>query len=284
VKDSAKILSGYTVHTSGDSAWDGYYDPTKHTVGLVRVLEFRNDNRVSNAAPLAVEYLRYLARHPGTARRIARKLAVRFVSDTPSEALVESVAQVYLASGTDIKATLREVIRSEEFWASAGDKVRTPMDDLVATCRALKVKAKTPTGADAFAKRLAGMSSTAMPFDWPRPDGPPDSADLWASPTRMLGSWRMHWALSGGYWPREDVAYKKPRSWLPADRIRFDRFVDHLSRELLGRPSTSKLLEAACTGIDVAPSEVVTVDHAVIRFKMPRLCAVLLDTAAHMTR
>ena len=284
VKASAKILSGYTVYSSGDSAWEGYYDPTRHTTGAVQVLGFKNDNKVANAPQLAVDYLRYLAHHPATAQRIARKLAVRFVSDTPSEALVERVAQVYLASGTDIKQTLRAVVASDEFWASAGAKVRTPMDDLVATCRVLRVKAKAPTSGDAFAKRLAGLSSTAMPFDWPRPDGAPDSADLWASPTRMLASWRMHWLLAGGYWPRENVKYTKPKSWLPDDRIRFDRFVDHLSRELLGRRSTSRLLEAACTGIDVAPSEVITRDHGVIRWKMPRLCAVLLDTAAHMTR
>jgi hypothetical protein len=107
---------------------------------------------------------------------------------------------------------------------------------------------------------------------------------VWAAPTRMLASWRMHWALAGGYWPRDDAKYKKPTSWLPKDRIRFDKFVDHLSRTLLGRPSTPKLLEAACTGIDAAPTDVITADHAVIRWKMPRLCAVLLDTSHHMMR
>ncbi|CAA9351078.1 MAG: hypothetical protein AVDCRST_MAG36-1988 [uncultured Nocardioidaceae bacterium] len=284
VKDSAKILSGYTVYNAGASAWSGWYDPGKHTTGAVRVLDFRAANDAADGSQLAVDYLRYLARHPATATRIARKLAVRFVSDTPPPALVERVAQAYLASGTDIKETLRALVRSKEFWASAGQKVRTPMDDLVATCRVLGVKAAAPTDDLGFACRVAALPASTMPFEWPRPDGPPDTADVWAAPNRMLASWRMHWALGGGYWPRQDVTYKQPASWLPADRIRFDRFVDHLSRVLLGRPSTPELLEAACTGIDAAPGDVVTRQHAVIRYKMPRLCAVLLDTPAHMTR
>ncbi len=284
VKDSAKILSGYTVRDEGASVWEGYYDSGKHTTGAVRVLGFTAENRAADGSRLAVDYLRYLANHPATAKRIARKLAVRFVSDNPSQGLVDGVAQVYLSSGTDIKATLRALVASDEFWASSGDKVRTPLDDLVATCRALKVKAKTPTNDESFARRLSGLPASTMPYEWPRPDGLPDTADVWASPTRMLASWRMHWALGGGYWPREDAKYKKAKSWLPDDRIRFDKYVDHLSRTVLGRPSTPKLLEAACTGIDAAPGDVITASHAVVRWKTPRLLAVLLDTSTHMMR
>jgi len=268
VKDSAKILSGYTVKgkdAPASSVWEGYYDPTRHTTGAVRVLGFQDENKLADGAELTKKYLRYLATQPATAQRIARKLAVRFVSDNPSQALVDSVAKVYLDSGTDIKATLRAVVESDEFWASAGDKVRTPMDDLVATCRALKVKALTPTNDESFARRLAALPSSTMPYEWPRPDGLPDGADVWAAPT-------------------QDAEYKKPASWLPKDRIRFDKFVDHLSRTLLGRPSTPRLLEAACIGIDAAPTDVVTADHAIIRWKMPRLLAVLLDSSAHMVR
>jgi Protein of unknown function (DUF1800) len=146
------------------------------------------------------------------------------------------------------------------------------------------VKVKTPTSREAFARRLVALSASTMPFEWPRPDGLPDGADVWAAPTRMLSSWRMHWALAGGYWPPGDVSYQKNASWLPSDRIRFDRFVDHLSRTLLGRPSTPRLLEAACTGVDADPRDVITAGHAVIKWKLPRLCAVLLDSSAHMTR
>ena len=281
VKDSAKILSGHTV-TYG--VWEAFYDSTKHTTGAVTVLGFSHPNATTDNAALAEEYLRYLAHHPATAKRIATKIAVRFVSDSPSEALVDHLASVFLSSGTDIKATLRALVNSDEFWASAGQKVRTPVDDVVATCRALRMKAKAPTGRSSFVNELGWAMHSTLVYQWPRPDGQPDRAGSWASTTRMLNSWQMHWGIAGGWWPNGEVAYRKPVAFLPKRKIRFDAFVDHLSRVVLGRRSTPQLLRAACVGCDIRPGEYITQSHAAMSYKFPRLLAVLLDSPAHMTR
>jgi hypothetical protein len=94
----------------------------------------------------------------------------------------------------------------------------------------------------------------------------------------------MHWQMSGGYWPNGRVKHRSPRHFLPRDDLRFDRFVDHMSRVILGRPSTATILEAACRGTDIAPDERITKNHAVMSWKFPRLLGALLDTPAHMTR
>ena len=288
VKDSAKILSGWTVvngyNPSTAPAWSRTYDPDRHTTGPVTVLGFSAPNSAADGRALTEEYLRYLASHPSTARRIAFKLAVRFVSDTPSEQLVASLAQVFLDSGTDIKAVLRALVASDEFWASAGAKVRTPIDDVVATCRALRVTAQAPTSKSSFANALGWTINSTLVYHWPRPDGPPDAGEVWAAPTRMLNSWQMHWGLAGGWSPGQQATYLTPASYLPQASIRFDKFVDHLCRVLLGRGSTPVLLDAACEGTGTGVAEVVTVDHAVIRWKFYRLAAVLLDSPEHMTR
>ena len=286
VKDSAKILSGYTLvngFTSPATAWSPRYDASLHTTGAVSVLGFTAANASADGSALTVDYLRYLALHPATARRIARKLAVRFVSDTPSETLVASLARVYLDSGSDIKAVLRALVASEEFWASAGAKVRTPIDDVVATCRTLRLTTLAPTTKDSFAHGLIYLVSSNLPFHWPRPDGPPDTEEVWAAPTRMLNSWKLHWSLASGL-PALQVTHLTPASYLPVASIRFDQFVDHLCRVLLGRRSTPVLLDAACEGTGTGVAELVTKDHAVIRTKFGRLVAVLLDSPQHMTR
>jgi hypothetical protein len=100
----------------------------------------------------------------------------------------------------------------------------------------------------------------------------------------MLNSWRMHWGMAGGWWPSDQVRYRRPAAFLPEAGMRFDELVDHLSRVLLGRRSTSRLLAAACQGCDVDPGERITRAHAVIAWKFPRLVAVLLDSPAHMAR
>ena len=281
VKDSAKLLSGHTVEQDG---WTAFYDPSRHTTGEVEVLGFKRRNGVADAPGLAEEYLRHLAHHPATARRIARKLAVRFVSDDPSDALVAHVADAFLASGTDIKATLRALVSSEEFWASKGAKVRTPIDDVVATCRVLQVSAQAPANLSSFVHELSWAIGSTLVYQWPRPDGSPDRAAVWASTTRMLNSWRMHWGMAGGWWPSGEARYKRPRAFLPEPGIRFDELVDHLSRVMLGRRSTRRLLKAACQGCDIAPDERINRSHAAMSWKFPRLVAVLLDSPEHMYR
>ena len=192
----------------------------------------RPERRPATGATLARRYLRYLAHHPSTARRIARRLAVRFVSDHPSAALVTAVADAFTASGTDIKATLRALVAHPEFAASAGEKIKTPTEDGVATVPCAR-RAAGPAGRPGVRRQRDRRSSSAlmgqMPFDWPRPDGFPDVAEAWTSASRMLGSWHVHWALAGGYWPKEGATYRSVKSWLPPLPARFDEVVDHIA-------------------------------------------------------
>src|ERR1700730_7744729 len=58
-----------------------------------------------------------LAKRPATAHFISFKLARRFVSDSPSKALVDHAAQVYLRTDGDIREVLRAIITSPEFFS-----------------------------------------------------------------------------------------------------------------------------------------------------------------------
>ncbi len=62
-----------------------------------------------------------LARHPETARRLARRFWTWFVSEVEAApaAWVETMAGVYLSSGTEIRSVLRAVFKSAEFRDSA---------------------------------------------------------------------------------------------------------------------------------------------------------------------
>ncbi|QNN54067.1 DUF1800 family protein [Nocardioides mesophilus] len=282
VKDSAKILSGWTVGTTTD--WAVFYDQAKHTTGPVTVLEFSDANAASDGRELAERYLRFLANHPATARTIARKLALRFVSDTPSDALVEVLAATYLSSGTDITAMLRQLVIHPEFVGSAGRKVRNTVDDLVATARVLQVEVHTPTRNESFARAIAYAHKGILLWQWPRPDGAPERNADWASASRMLGSFRMHWNMAGGYYPKVDATYKTARWWLPQRRLRLDEYVDHMCRMVLGRGSTSRDLKAVCQATGRAPGEIVTKDHPLVRYLFVRMVVCLLDSPSHMSR
>lgn len=288
VKASARILTGWTV-----DMWDTFreeYLPRDHWRGPVKVMGFEHANADADGRAVTRAYLRYLATHPATARRVARKLAVKFVSDDPPEALVERLAEVYLARDTAIAPVLRALVGSAEFAAAVGAKVRDPGEDLVATYRVLGVRVTRPELGDArydyAAQQLLWQASSigTVPFGWPRPDGQPIDNQSWASPSRMLASMGVHMDLAGTWWPSQGIRYRTPEQWVPRFPIRFDQLVEHLSRQLLHRPATAQLLQACCEAVDVQPRERITRDHGVVKWNMYRLLSTFLDSPAFLTR
>jgi len=287
VWNSAMILTGWTV--SMRDTWLRKYLSSTHYVGQVQVMGFSSANRLADGRPIVDGYLRYLAHHPTTARRIARRLAVRFVDDNPTAALVDSVAAAYLASGTDIKATLRALVDHPDFAqpSSIGAKVRTPIEDYAATTRALGVRALAPTGSREDMSDLCiwqALSLGQRPFGWPRPDGFPDNAQVWSSATRLLGSWQLHQTLASGTHPSSAVRYEDHATYMPGLPLPFPEFVDEVSRRLLHRPADPVLVRAAADATGSSTTDVVTSRHTVVRYSFVLLLTALLDSTHHMTR
>ena len=287
VKASARILTGYRVATW--STWNVWYDTASHWIGPVQVMGFSHPNADADGRAVATAYLGYLARHPATAHRLARKLAVRYVSDEPSSQLVDHLAAVYLESDTAIVPVLRALMTHPEFLASAGLKVRNPADDIVATWRALDIGSSAPTGDGSGANAVLWQTVALgqAPFDWARPDGQPEDGAAWSSVSRVLASFETHYTLCGGWWPSAQTTYHPVASWVPiaaGQTIRFDALVEHLSRTLLGRTATARLLQACCqvTGLTAATS--ITTNHSLVKWGMPTLLTTVLDSPEHMTR
>ncbi|MDQ3484535.1 MAG: DUF1800 domain-containing protein [Actinomycetota bacterium] len=286
VKSSARILTGWVVDLR--NTWDSTYSPDDHWLGPVEVMDFKRANADPDGRTLTREYLSYLARHPRTAERIARKLAVKFVTDTPPQSLVDRLASVYLANNTEIKPVLRALVGSTEFKGSIGGKVRDPNEDLVATYRVLRARVTKPPGGDnAYAANSILWQASdigAVPFGWPRPDGQPIDNDSWSSPARLIASMDVHYVMSGRWWPKQGITYRPHRAWLPQRRIRLDKLVDHLAQQLLGTRSTARLLQACCEATALGPRTMITADHPLVRWQFPRLLTTFLDSPTHLTR
>jgi uncharacterized protein (DUF1800 family) len=196
VTNSAKILTGRTL----DSSYNYVYNPATHWTGAITVMGFSAPNATTAGGEAAGDaYLTYLASHPMTALRLATKLCTRFVSDTPSAALIAAVAAAYTNSGTQILPMLQTIVRSDEFWSSRGAKVRRPTENLIATVRIVGNQATDLT------KALPGlhwMSSAVSntPLDWLPPNGYPDVATAWRSAGSILQLWQYHRGFVQGWW------------------------------------------------------------------------------------
>ncbi|MGI8702012.1 MAG: DUF1800 domain-containing protein [Nocardioidaceae bacterium] len=284
VVDSARILTGFRVDTR--DTWDASYAPEDHWVGYVKVLGFSAPNADEDGRPVLARYLSYLAHHPATAERLCRRLAVRFVSDTPSHQLVESLAAVYLDADTDIVPVLRALVDSDEFRGSEGRKVRTPVEDAVATWAAVRVEVTKPNDPQDGANQLIdiGKAIGQVVYDWPAPNGFPDVADAWSGAGRMLGSMRAHWSAASGFWPQQGVSFPPPMAWMPPLPATFGEVVDFVVRSMLYVECSAKMLNAACVATGIGPHEVIDKDHALLAYKLPRLLVSILDTPEHLSR
>lgn len=284
VKNCARVLTGHRVDLW--RTWAVSYERSWHWTGPVTVLGFTDANADPDGREVARRMLSYLARHPATAQRVVRALAVKFVSDDPPQGLLDRLARVYLEHDTQIRPVLRALVDSPEFRGSAGLKIRNPVEDVLAAYRALGVRTARPGGDQSGANAILWQCASVgvLPHGWPRPDGLPQTNRAWATPARMMSSMQVHFSLSGGWWPTVDTSFRKPAAWAPSYPIRFDDLVEHLSRTLLGRPASRDLLTACSQAVDVAPGERITRQHGLVKWGMPRLLTTFLDSPDFFAR
>ncbi|HYF73772.1 MAG TPA: DUF1800 domain-containing protein, partial [Nocardioides sp.] len=254
VKDTARLLTGWWVEMW--KSWERFFRTDLHARGPVKILGFTDANADSYGVPATQRFLAYLARHPATARHLADKLVLAFVSDQPKPALAARLAKVYLGHDTRIKPVLQALVASTEFRSAVDAKLRDGDDDVVASYRALGIRVEQSTASDAAVSVLndqVGSLGLGL-LSWPRPDGQPIDNAPWASPTRVMASMSLHWNLAHGWWPKTGMVRPTPAEWVPEPTMAFRDLVDHLSRRVLHRASTATMLEACCAVSGLTPT------------------------------
>lgn len=131
-----------------------------------------------------------LSKHPSTAKFIARKLAVKFVSDNPSEAFVDRIANAFTKSDGDIKETLLAMFNDAEFYAPENyrAKIKTPFEVVISGIRSIGAE----TNGLAIQQSLTKMGEQL--YNWQAPTGYPDTAEDWVNTGALLE--RMNFAVS----------------------------------------------------------------------------------------
>lgn len=136
-----------------------------------------------------------VARHPATARHIARKLAIRFVSDTPPEALVSRVAGRFTKKDGDLRATFEALVKSPAFVARQARlaKVKTPLEFVTSAVRVLDAKVGGVAGLGQELRTLGMAPYFAQP-----PTGYSDRADAWTNGGALVQRMNIAVALTSG--------------------------------------------------------------------------------------
>jgi len=141
------------------------------------------------------EVLDLLAMHPATAHHLAFQLAVRFVSDHPSSALVDRLAGVYRASGGDVRRVVGAIAESREFWSpeARGAKVKSPFELAASALRAVGANVENPKAVLAWIARLGEPL-----YSYPPPTGYPDRAEAWLNAGTLLSRMTFGLGLAAG--------------------------------------------------------------------------------------
>ncbi len=147
-----------------------------------------------------------LVKNPATAKFIARKLAVKFVSDNPGDALVSRVAAAFQKSEGDIKTTLRALFNDPEFFAPENYrvKIKTPFEVAVSSIRALGADTNSSPALIALINKMG-----EVPYGYQAPTGYPDTAEDWVNTGALLERLNFAVAFSSNRIPGTRVDLKK---------------------------------------------------------------------------
>ena len=208
VQNVARCLTGWGIDNFNVGGTFAFH-PALHDAGEKVVLGVRIPG--GRGIEDGQQVLDILARHPSTARFIARKLVVHFVSDSAPPALVERAAKTYLRTDGDIRAVLRTIVTSREFNSRAAyrSKVKTPFE-LVASI--LRVMNAAPDTTQQHAQLLARLGQPI--FGRQTPDGWPDQAEAWMNTGALLNRVNLGAQVAASQVPSVKVA-----AWTPATRM-----------------------------------------------------------------
>jgi len=186
-----------------------YFNPAVHDAGEKVILgqRFRAGRGIEDGE----QVLDLLARHPSTARHIATKLARRFVSDEPPDALIDRAAATFTRTDGDIREVVRTIITSPEFFSAAAfrAKVKTPFEVVVSALRALDA-APDPTP-----RTAAVVAQLGQPiYGRATPDGWPDVASEWMGTGAILN--RINFGLAVG---ANRLPGARPTDWPGAEKL-----------------------------------------------------------------
>src|SRR5580704_7816381 len=183
----AECLTGWTIHEPRKDPQfffdEKIHDQAKKVV-LGRAFNYGGEKDGEEA-------LRMLASQPATARFISTELARHFVSDNPPAPLIAHMAKSFTASNGDIRAVLRTMIYSPEFWSKDAyrSKVKTPFELVASTSRALNAESTITLPLSQWVGRMGEPLYLCQP-----PTGYSDKAETWVNTGALLN--RLNFALA----------------------------------------------------------------------------------------
>jgi uncharacterized protein (DUF1800 family) len=125
------------------------------------------------------EFLGFIATHPKTAHFISTKLVRHFVADQPPAEAVAAVEATFNATDGNLKACYKTLLECPAAWDVSRPKLKTPMEFLISSFRALQPKTLPHMPIQALLAMGQPLWAASSPKGWP------DTASSWISSDAM---------------------------------------------------------------------------------------------------
>jgi uncharacterized protein (DUF1800 family) len=166
VKEAARAFTGWTVTRQGEFA----FNRRQHDTGRKTVLGVTGNLDGDDVIDVIFS-------QPGHGKHMARELFRFFVHDSPDEASVSRLADVYVKSGFSIRELVRQILLSPEFKSDQAymAQIKSPIEYTVGALRALSTRLPDLRGwlAIGAALKVMGQQLYAPPNvgGWPSNKG-----------------------------------------------------------------------------------------------------------------
>ena len=195
----ARALTGWTIRPA--AAGGGFiFRPEMHDAGEKIVLGRKL--KANRGIEDGEDVLDIVARHPSTAKYIATKLARRFISDNPPQAVIDRAAAVFTRTDGDIREVVRSIITSNEFYSQKAfrSKVKSPFEVVVSALRAMNAQPdSTPRTAQAIAYLGQPIYGHQAPNGWP------ETGEAWMNTGAILNRINFGMAAAANRIPGADI-------------------------------------------------------------------------------
>ncbi|RIK97985.1 MAG: hypothetical protein DCC71_21345 [Proteobacteria bacterium] len=242
VREVARAFSGWTVAVTTNSTSNGFmfYSPG-HDRGAKSVMGL--ELPANRGQMDGIDVIRHLSLLPQTAYFLSRKLCQRFISEPPPQRVVDAAAQTYLATGGDLRETVRTILLSPELTDPAyfRGKVKRPLVYVASLGRALGVN-DDHWFAYVMATRVSQMGETL--FRAGPPTGYPDVSRYWVGEGAYVARINLAWEAAHGnlgFAPQFDAPGPTPAE-----------VVNQLQKQFIKtgiRPETRAALETLARGL-----------------------------------
>ncbi len=191
VIEVAKCFTGWTIRQPEREAEFNFND-AMHVRGAKNVLGHKIDEGGMGDGTAVIKLL---SRDPHTAHHISYELAEHFVSDNPPASLVDKMTQTFEQKDGDIRAVVRTMIYSPEFWTRTAfrSKIKTPFELVVSAARAVSADVQIPLPMVMWTARIGEPLYQCQP-----PTGYKDSAETWVNTGALLNRLNYSLTLAGG--------------------------------------------------------------------------------------